>query len=31
LNLWRLTAFQEVPKDYEKQVDEIVKRYPPGK
>ncbi len=28
LNLWRLTAFQEVPKDYERQVEEIVKKYP---
>ncbi len=29
LNLWRLTAFQEVPQDYERQIAEIVKRYPP--
>lgn len=31
LNLWRLTAFQEVPKDYEKLVEEIVKQYPAKK
>jgi ABC-type phosphate/phosphonate transport system substrate-binding protein len=29
LTLWRLTGFREVPKDYEKIVDDIVKHYPP--
>lgn len=28
LTLWRLSGFQEVPKDYQKIVEEIVKRYP---
>lgn len=29
LTLWRLTGFEQVPKEYEKQVEEIVKIYPP--
>jgi ABC-type phosphate/phosphonate transport system substrate-binding protein len=28
LNLWRISSFQDVPKDYERQVDEILRRYP---
>lgn len=31
LTLWRLSSFQEVPKDYEGVVDAIVKKYPPPK
>jgi len=29
LTLWKLTAFEEVPQDYEKVLSEIVKSYPP--
>ena len=29
LTLWRLTGFRAVPKDYEQQVDAIIKLYPP--
>jgi ABC-type phosphate/phosphonate transport system substrate-binding protein len=28
LNLWHISGFQDVPKDYEQEVDAIVKRYP---
>jgi len=28
LTLWKLTAFEEVPQDYEKVLSEILKTYP---
>jgi ABC-type phosphate/phosphonate transport system substrate-binding protein len=31
LNLWRITNFQDVPKNYAKQVEAIVQRYPMNK
>jgi ABC-type phosphate/phosphonate transport system substrate-binding protein len=29
--LWRMTSFEKVPEDLDKQMDEIIKKYPPPK
>jgi hypothetical protein len=29
MTLWRLTAFEPIPADYEKTLTDIVKAYPP--
>jgi ABC-type phosphate/phosphonate transport system substrate-binding protein len=31
LTMWKLTGFEEVPEDYEKQLKSIVQVYPPAK
>ena len=31
LTLWKLTGFEDVPKDYDKDLADILKTYPPPK